>query len=189
VAFVNLSFPSGTIASVSLSWLAPRKVRSTVLVGERAMIVYDDTQPDEPVKIYDRGVMTADSENFGEHQLTYRYGDTVSPHVSPVEPLALEIEEFIASVESATRGRSSGWFGLEVVRALEAADASWRLSGLPVPVKSMEWARRERPSATASRATHPRYREGVGRVMADRDLAVRAAVRALPPAAHDDRAS
>jgi predicted dehydrogenase len=66
VAFINLTFPSGAIASVLVSWRAPKKVRNIVVVGEQGMIVYDDTQPDEPVKIYDRGVVSAESANFGE---------------------------------------------------------------------------------------------------------------------------
>jgi predicted dehydrogenase len=132
VAFVNLTFPSGAIASLTVSWRAPRKVRQTLFVGDEGMIVYDDTQPDEPVKIYDRGVMTTESANFGEHQLTYRYGDTIAPHVPPHEPLFLELEHFLSCIEEGTPCRSAGWFGLSVVEALEAADRSWRLGGAPV---------------------------------------------------------
>ena len=134
VAFVNLEFPSGALAAVAVSWVAPRKVRSTVVVGEKGMIVYDDTQPDEPVKIYDRGVETVESSNFGEHQLTYRFGDTLSPHVASHEPLSLEIEHFLSCAQAGTQCLSDGWFGLEVVRALDAADRSWRAGGQPVSV-------------------------------------------------------
>lgn len=135
VAFVNLTFPSGAIASVLVSWLAPRKVRNTVLVGERGMIVYDDTEPDEPVKIYDRGVLTPESASFGEHQLTYRYGSTVAPHVSPEEPLHREIEHFVASIHAGGPCLSDGRFGLEVVTVLDAADRSWRQGGVPCTVE------------------------------------------------------
>ncbi len=134
VAFISMRFPSGGIASVTVSWRAPRKVRSAVIVGERGMIVYDDTQPDEPVKIYDRGIITTESADFGEHQLTYRYGSTVAPHVSPSEPLFLELKHFLSCAESSRSCRSDGRFGLEVVRALEAADRSWRLGGVPVGI-------------------------------------------------------
>jgi predicted dehydrogenase len=105
-----------------------------MLVGNRGMIAYDDTNPDEPVKLYDRGVVVADSPSFGENQLTYRYGDTIAPYVAPVEPLTVELEHFIDSI---TRGQpclSDGWFGLEVVKALEAADRSWRHDGAPIEV-------------------------------------------------------
>lgn len=134
VAFMQLRFPSGAIASVNISWRAPRKVRNTVVVGDLGMIVYDDTQPDEPVKLYDRGVVGLESASFGEHQLTYRFGDTVSPHVSGVEPLSLQLRHFISCIEEGTGCLSDGNFGLEVVRALEAADRSWQVGGAPVPV-------------------------------------------------------
>ena len=135
VAFINLTFPSGAIASVLVSWRAPKKVRNIVVVGEEGMIVYDDTQPDEPVKIYDRGVVSTESASFGEHQLTYRYGDTVSPYISAQEPLARELAHFLACMDDAGQAcLSDGWFGYEVVRALEAAALSWKLGGVPVTV-------------------------------------------------------
>jgi len=134
VAFISLTFPSGTIASVTVSWRSPLKVRNAVLVGDKGMILYDDTQPDEPVKIYDRGVVSVESADFGEHQLTYRYGDTVAPHVPATEPLYLELQHFLACTEGGKQCLSDGWFGLEVVKVLEAADRSWRLGGLPVAI-------------------------------------------------------
>ena len=134
VAFMHLEFPSGVIASATVSWRAPRKVRNTVVVGDRGMIVYDDTQPDEPIKLYDRGVVGLESASFGEHQLTYRFGDTVSPHVSAVEPLAIQLRHFLSCVESGEDCTSDGQFGLEVVRALESADRSRELGGVPVSI-------------------------------------------------------
>ncbi len=134
VAFMHLEFPSGAIASATVSWRAPRKVRNTVVVGDGGMIVYDDTQPDEPVKLYDRGVVGLDSASFGENQLTYRFGDTVSPHVSAVEPLSVQLRHFLTCIEDGQPCRSDGPFGLEVVKALESADRSWQLGGVPVSV-------------------------------------------------------
>ena len=75
VAFMDLAFPSGIIASVAVSWLAPRKVRNIVIVGNESMIIYDDIEPDEPVKVYDKGVALETSADFGTDQLTYRYGE------------------------------------------------------------------------------------------------------------------
>ena len=138
VAFISLTFPSGTIASVMVSWLAPKKVRNTVLVGERQMIVYDDTYAEEPVKIYDKGVVRTDAATFAANQLTYRYGDTVAPYVPVDEPLAVELEHFLACIADGSRPVSDGWFGCEVVAALEAADRSWRNGGLPEPVEPAE---------------------------------------------------
>jgi predicted dehydrogenase len=135
VAFINMTFPSGAIASVSGSWLAPRKVRNTTLVGERCMVIYDDTQADEPVKIYDKGVIVPDSASFGENQLTYRTGSTVAPNIAATEPLMLELQHFLDCTERGGAVRSDGWFGLGVVRALEASDRSWRAGGVPVAVE------------------------------------------------------
>jgi predicted dehydrogenase len=137
VAFINMTFPSGAMASVSVSWLAPRKVRNTTLVGERSMVIYDDTQADEPVKIYDKGVIVPDSASFGENQLTYRTGSTVAPNIAATEPLMLELRHFLDCTERAGPVRSDGWFGLEVVRALEASDRSWRAGGVPVDIETV----------------------------------------------------
>lgn len=137
VAFVNLSFASGIVAAVGVSWLAPRKVRNTVLVGDRQMMVYDDLDSEEPVKIYDKGVVIPDPENFGEHQLTYRHGDVLTPYVSPREPLAQELTHFLACIAGTETCRSDGPFGLHVVAALEAAEESWRQGGLPVPIDAI----------------------------------------------------
>jgi hypothetical protein len=83
------------------------------------MIVYDDTEPNEKIKIYDRGVDFTAPQTFGEFQLTYRTGDIVSPHLGNNEPLLTEIEQFIDCAETGGVPRSSGKFGCEVVRVLE----------------------------------------------------------------------
>ena len=131
VAFINLEFASGAIASVALSWLAPRKVRNTTVVGDARMLVYDDTQNDEPIKIYNKGIEVPDSPSFGEHQLTYRYGDTIAPHVPATEPLSLQLAHFFECIEGAP-GLSDGWLGVRIVEALETAHRSWEEGGVPV---------------------------------------------------------
>lgn len=122
VAFVNLHFPSNVIANIQLSWLSPSKLRRTVVVGSRKMLVYDDTEPDEKIKIYDKRVDIIEPTSFGEYQLTYRSGDILSPKVGTTEPLAAEIDEFLRCIETGETPKSSGRNGLAVVRALEAAD-------------------------------------------------------------------
>lgn len=126
VAFINLAFPSGAIGNVQVAWLAPSKLRRTVIVGSRKMLVYDDTEPIEKIKIYDKGVDVIEPVNFGEYQLTYRTGDIVSPKLPTGEPLAAEMEEFLSCIETGNDPKSSGEEGLAVVRALELADASLR---------------------------------------------------------------
>ncbi|MBN2586022.1 MAG: Gfo/Idh/MocA family oxidoreductase [Candidatus Fermentibacteraceae bacterium] len=126
VAFINLAFPSGSIGNVQVAWLAPSKLRRTVIVGSSKMLVYDDTEPIEKIKIYDKGVELIEPESFGEYQLTYRTGDILSPKLSSDEPLGSEMEEFLASIEEGRTPRSSGEEGLAVVRALEKAEKSLR---------------------------------------------------------------
>jgi predicted dehydrogenase len=128
VAFINLEFASGTIAHVELSWLAPSKLRRTTIVGSRKMVVYDDTST-EPVRIFDSGVLVRDPESFGEYRLTYRTGDIVSPRVDATEPLALEIADFCRSIREGCRPRSHAALGLDVVRMVEAVDASLNAQG------------------------------------------------------------
>jgi predicted dehydrogenase len=131
VAFVSLEFPSGTLAHVEMSWLAPSKLRRTAIVGSQKMVVYDDTS-NEPVRVFDSGVMPRDPETFGEYRLTYRTGEIVSPPVDPTEPLALELQDFCRAVRDGKTPRSSAEIGLDVVRMTEAADRSLAAGGAPV---------------------------------------------------------
>jgi predicted dehydrogenase len=128
VAFINLEFPSETIGHIELSWLAPSKLRRTTIVGSRKMVVYDDTS-NEPVRLFDSGVMLQDPQTFGEYQLTYRTGDIISPHVAAAEPLMLEMADFCRAINSGETPRSSADIGLEVVRIIEAVDASLEANG------------------------------------------------------------
>ncbi len=124
VAFIHIEFASGLIGHVEVAWLAPGKLRRTVIVGSNKMLVYDDTLAVEKVKIYDNGVMIKDPETFGEYQLSYRTGDISVPHIDNYEPLAAEINHFIDCIEKSTKPRSDGRLGLEVVRLLAAAEKS-----------------------------------------------------------------
>ncbi len=133
VAFINLEFASGTIAHVELSWLAPRKLRRTTVVGSRKMVVYDDTSI-EPVRLFDSGVMLRDPGSFGEYKMTYRSGDIVSPHIDAAEPLHVELTDFSSAIRNGGTVRSSAELGLDVVRIIEAVDESLALRGKMVPV-------------------------------------------------------
>jgi predicted dehydrogenase len=133
VAFISLEFGSGIVAQVELAWLAPSKLRRTTIVGSDKMVVYDDTS-NEPVRIFDSGVAVPDPESFGEYRLTYRTGDIVSPRVEATEPLLEEMRDFCTAIVSGAEPRSSGTIGLEVVRVIEAVDASLRLGGARVEV-------------------------------------------------------
>ena len=123
VAFVTMEFGSGLIASVELSWLAPSKLRRTVIVGSKRMVVYEDGSA-EAIKVYDRGVDYKDPETFGEYQLSYRSGDILSPRLSTDEPLALQVAEFLQAIRGVGRSELDLGLTLDVVRLAEAAHAS-----------------------------------------------------------------
>jgi predicted dehydrogenase len=131
VAFITLEYASGTISHVELSWLAPSKLRRTTVVGSQKMVVYDDTS-NEPVRVFDSGVTLPDPTTFGEYKLTYRTGDIVSPRIEVAEPLKLELEDFTRAIREGTVPKSSREVGLDVVRMVEAVDASLALNGARV---------------------------------------------------------
>jgi predicted dehydrogenase len=132
VAFMNLRFPSGVIAEIQASWLSPVKLRRTIVVGSQKMLVYDDTENVEKVKIFDHGVDYQEPTDFGEFQLSYRTGDIVSPKVQGVEPLFLEAGHFLECVRTGATPVTDGWAGLRVVASLEAAQASLDAGGVGV---------------------------------------------------------
>jgi predicted dehydrogenase len=131
VAFVTLTFPSGILASVELSWLAPSKLRRTVIVGSEKMVVYDDGTS-EPLRVFDHGVVYQDPETFGQYHLAYRTGDILSPKVATYEPLVAELADFVRAIRT---GVSLDWqttLAKDVVRLTEAADRSLREGGAEV---------------------------------------------------------
>jgi predicted dehydrogenase len=131
-AFLTLCFEQGPTANIQLSWLAPHKVRQTIVVGSKRMVVYDDAAVDGAVRIYDRGFDFTEPSTFGEYQLTYRSGDMLVPRLNAAEPLGLELEDFASAINTGSEPRSSAKLGVEIVRILEAAHASLTSSGRPV---------------------------------------------------------
>ena len=131
-AFLTLTFAGGISASVQLSWLAPRKLRQMIVVGRNRMVQYDDTASDEPIRVYDRGMDHGPTSSFGEHQLVYRTGDVVIPRVEPQEPLALELADFANAIRTGEQPRSNVGLGLDIVAAVEMAQASMMDNGVPL---------------------------------------------------------
>jgi predicted dehydrogenase len=144
VAFINLAFPSGTIAHVELSWLAPSKLRRTAIVGSRKMVVYDDTS-NEPVRVFDTGADLPAPGSFGEFRLSYRTGDIVSPRVEATEPLSLELAEFCAAIQTGAPLRSSPQVGVDVIRTIEGVERSLAEGGRPVLLQQDTTAGEEVP--------------------------------------------
>lgn len=137
-AFLTLTFVGGATANVQISWMAPRKLRQTVVVGSQRMVQYDDTSSDEAVRVYDRGLDFSSIEapaTFGEYQLTYRNGDIVVPRLDAAEPLSLELQDFARAIRTGQQPRSNGQLGLEIVRVLEAAQRSMELGAQPVALR------------------------------------------------------
>jgi predicted dehydrogenase len=129
VAFVTMEFPSGTLAHLQISWLAPSKLRRTAIVGSEKMLVYDDTENVEKVKIFDKGVNYKDPETYGEFQLSYRSGDIWSPRLDTYEPLQMEMECFLKAMKERRVLKAGGQDGLNVVKVLEAAERSLKNDG------------------------------------------------------------
>ena len=121
VAFLTLTFPSGILANVQLSWLAPSKLRRTVVVGSEKMLVYEDGAP-EPLRVYDHGVVYHDPETFGQYHLSYRTGEIISPKLESYEPLAAELADFLGSVREGREMVENLAIAHDVVRITEAAD-------------------------------------------------------------------
>ncbi len=123
VAFVNVEFPSGALANLEMSWLAPSKLRRTVVVGSERMVVYEDGAA-EPVRIFDHGVVYNEPETFGEYQLSYRTGDIISPKLEGTEPLAAELDDFVRSIRRSDAPPGHAELCRDVVGMIEAADRS-----------------------------------------------------------------
>src|SRR3954454_18475390 len=123
VAFIDMVFPSGILANVELSWLAPSKLRRTVVVGSGKMGVYDDGAA-EPVRVFDHGVVYKDPETFGQYQLSYRPGDIVSPKLDTVEPIELELTDFVDCIRDGVTPPPFIELAQDVVRIIESAEAS-----------------------------------------------------------------
>jgi predicted dehydrogenase len=135
VAMLTLRFERNVIAFIHVSWLDPDKIRRTTVVGSRKMLVYDDTAPQEKIRIYDKGV-TAQKyyDTFGEFQFSYRYGDIQIPRIEEKEPLFCECEHFVKCIKDGATPNTDGVNGARVVNVLEAANYSLRRGGLMVPL-------------------------------------------------------
>src|ERR1035441_10752714 len=124
VAFITLYFPQNIIAHINVNWLSPVKVRTTLIGGEKKMLVWNDLEADEKVKIYDKGVDMTTKEGVYELLVSYRSGDMWAPKIVQTEALKTELEYFMACVESNETPFNDGEAGLRVIKLLEAATKS-----------------------------------------------------------------
>jgi len=136
VAFITLYFPNHVIAHINVNWLSPVKVRMTLIGGEKKMLVWNDLEADEKIKVYDKGVKVTSREGVYNLLVNYRSGDMWAPHLEPVEALRLELGYFVECIASNQTPFNDGLAGLRVVKMLEAANQSLRRRGAAIHLET-----------------------------------------------------
>jgi predicted dehydrogenase len=147
VAYVTLCFPGNVVAHVNVNWLSPVKIRQTLVGGQKKMLVWDDLEASEKIKVYDKGVDVATPQGLHDLLVSYRSGDMWAPRVDQTEALALEARHFVECIASGVAPVNDGRAGLRVVRLLEAAEESLRRR------REIVYRRHRRP--TAARVSGP----------------------------------
>ncbi|HEY8549385.1 MAG TPA: Gfo/Idh/MocA family oxidoreductase [Vicinamibacterales bacterium] len=155
IAYLNLQFESNLIAHIHVNWLAPVKVRRTLLGGSRRMVVYDDLEPSEKIKVYDKGITLngdprKNDEKIYQMRVSYRTGGMWAPKLDMTEALSVELKEFVAAINEKRPPIADGHAGLRVVRILEAATESMRAHGRVIPLTPISTERRQ-PMTMAAR--------------------------------------
>jgi len=130
IAFLTVYFPDNVVAHVNVNWLSPVKVRTTLIGGEKKMVVWNDLESDEKVKVYDKGVRMGNNGN-GVYELlvSYRSGDMWAPRLEQMEALKAEMNHFVECLSSNRTPLNDGAAGLRVVKLLEAAERSLKYKG------------------------------------------------------------
>jgi len=129
IAFITLYFPENVIAHINVNWLSPVKVRTTLIGGQKKMLVWNDVEADEKIKVYDKGVEITSAEGVRELLVHYRSGDMWSPQIEQVEALRLELGYFADCITNSKTPFNDGQAGLRVVKMLEAAERSIKKRG------------------------------------------------------------
>jgi predicted dehydrogenase len=129
VAFITIYYPNNMIGHLNVNWLSPVKVRTTLIGGEKKMLVWNDIEADEKIKVYDKGVQFTTGEAVYQQLVSYRTGDMWSPKVEQVEALKAETAYFIECITEDKQPFNDGKAGLRVVRMLETADKSLQQKG------------------------------------------------------------
>jgi predicted dehydrogenase len=137
VVFVDMRFPGGKLAHVHVSWLDPHKLRKFTVVGSQKMVVFDDMEASEKIKVYDKGVDRAGQVVSYGDALTVRSGDILIPKISLQEPLRLECLHFVECVRERRAPLTDGLGGLRVVKVLDAAQKSLKAGGAPVAIEPL----------------------------------------------------
>ena len=139
VTNMSLTFPGNRFATVQSSWIEPRKVRQMTIVGTKGMIVYDDVQQLEKIRIFDTRVdKPPHYASFGDFHYSYHYGDSYCPRLDQREPLRTQCEHFLDCITKGTRPLTSGEDGLRIVKLLEKSAESLKANGIPISVDVIE---------------------------------------------------
>jgi len=139
IAYLTLFFSGNTIAHVNVNWLAPVKVRRTIIGGSRRMLVYDDLEPSEKIKVYDSGIyLAADDEQMRKMLVSYRIGDMWAPVLESKEALSVVASHFVECINTRRLADTPGEAGLAVVRILAAATHSMQLLGRAINVNTLQ---------------------------------------------------
>jgi predicted dehydrogenase len=141
VTNITIDFANGALATIQSSWLDPNKVRDMIIVGSKRMIVYNDTEPLEKIKIYDKRVERPPHyDTFADFHYSYHYGDMYVPYIKQVEPLKVETQHFIDCLRNGAKPMTSGSEGLQVIQVLEAANESLKNQGKRVDLAFSSYA-------------------------------------------------
>lgn len=136
IAYITAFFDGSLIAHINVNWLSPVKVRRTMIGGSKQMVVYDDMEPSEKVKVYDKGItVTNGPESVYKMLIGYRTGDMYAPQLDVTEALRIEAQHFAACIEEGKQPLTDGYAGLRVVRMLEAATKSMKARGALVELE------------------------------------------------------
>ncbi len=141
VGYATLKFPNNVLAHIRASWLDPSKTRRITVVGSEKMVIYDDVEPLEKIRVYDKGVKAIrHTDTYGEFHFAYHYGDITTPYIRHEEPLRVQCNHFLDCIRKGETPATDGYNGLQVVRVLEAIDESLRRDGAPVTLPSVALA-------------------------------------------------
>lgn len=153
IAFITLYFPNDVIAHINVNWLSPVKVRMTLIGGEKKMLVWNDLEADEKIKVYDKGVKVTSREGVYNLLVNYRSGDMWAPHLEPTEALRHELGYFVECIKTNQTPFNDGLAGLRVVKMLEAASRSLRHRGSAVYLDPVETSPASMPSLVDNKST------------------------------------
>ncbi|MEM7131343.1 MAG: Gfo/Idh/MocA family oxidoreductase [Chloroflexota bacterium] len=141
VAYGRLNFPNKISAHIRTSWLDPLKTRRITVVGSKKMVIYDDVEPHDKIKIYDKGVTAIRrTETFGEFHFAYHYGDVISPYIRFEEPLRLQCQHFLECIQDGKTPLTDGRNGTQVVKILEAMQHSMENNGKQVALEQEKYS-------------------------------------------------